>query len=65
MAAEKIDKKMPAVDFAYSGMYIIQRNQKIKPEQILQQDLKTWHNRLHYVICPTVEAGPKWKPGIA
>ena len=56
---------MPPVDFAYSGMYIIQRNQKIKPEQILQQDLKTWHNRLHYVICPTVEAGPKWKPGIA
>ena len=35
------------MDFEYSGMYVIQRNQKSNLEQILQQDLKTWDNRLY------------------
>ena len=41
MATEKIKEKMPPMDFEYSGMCVILRNQKINLEQILHQDLKT------------------------
>ena len=47
MATEKIKEKMPPIDFEYSGMYVILRNKKINLEQILHQDIKTWHNRLY------------------
>ena len=41
---------MPPMDFEYSDMYVIQRNQKINLEQILQQDSKTLHNSLHLIV---------------